>query len=55
MCKFQQLSECQRGRVVTVHLEDIIQNMGSSVAEWLACWTQEQKGLGSSRSRDSVG
>jgi len=52
MCKFQQLSECQRGRVVTVHLEDIIQNMGSSVAEWLACWTQEQKGLGSSRSRD---
>jgi len=26
-----------------------------SVAEWLACWTQAQKGLGSSRSRDAVG
>ena len=28
---------------------------GVSVAEWLACWTQEQKGLGSNRSRDAVG
>ena len=27
----------------------------SSVAEWLACWTQAQKGLGSNRSRDAVG
>ena len=26
-----------------------------SVAEWLACWTQTQKGLGSNRSRDAVG
>jgi len=27
-----------------------------SVAEWLACWTQEvQKGPGSNRSRDAVG
>jgi len=25
-----------------------------SVPEWLACWTQSQKGLGSSRSRDAV-
>jgi len=25
-----------------------------SVAEWLACWTQAQKGLGSNRSRDAV-
>jgi len=24
---------------------------GGSVAEWLACWTQAQKGLGSNRSR----
>jgi len=29
--------------------------MGGSVAEWLACWTQAQKGLGSNRSRDAVG
>ena len=26
-----------------------------SVAEWLACWTQAQKGLGSNHSRDAVG
>jgi len=25
--------------------------VGGSVAEWLACWTQAQKGLGSNRSR----
>ena len=28
---------------------------GGSVAEWLACWTQAQKGLGSNRSHDAVG
>ena len=28
---------------------------GDSVAERLACWTQAQKGLGSNRSRDTVG
>jgi len=28
---------------------------GGSVAEWLACWTQAQKGQGSNRSRDAVG
>jgi len=27
--------------------------LGGSVAEWLACWTQAQKGLGSNRSRDA--
>ena len=26
-----------------------------SVAEWLACWTQAQKGLGSNCSRNAVG
>jgi len=26
-----------------------------SVVNWLACWTQAQKGLGSNRSRDAVG
>jgi len=30
-------------------------NKGGSVAEWLACWTQAQKGPGSNRSRDAVG
>ena len=28
---------------------------GGSVAVWLACWTHEQKGPGSNRSRDAVG
>ena len=28
---------------------------GGSVAEWLACWTQAQKGAGLYRSRDAVG
>jgi len=28
---------------------------GGSVAEWLACWTQAQKGPGSNCSRDAVG
>jgi len=30
-------------------------SMGGSVAEWLACRTQAQKGRGSNRSRDTVG
>jgi len=29
--------------------------LGGSVAEWLARWTQAQKGPGSNRSRDAVG
>ena len=28
---------------------------GGSVAKWLACWTQAQKGLGSNCSRSAVG
>ena len=32
----------------------IIASMKLSVAEWLACWTQAQKGPGSKRSRDAV-
>jgi len=28
---------------------------GGSLAEWLACWTQAQKGLGSKSSRNAVG
>ena len=31
------------------------QSVGGSVAEWLACWTQAQYGLGSKRSRVAVG
>ena len=32
----------------------LVDAQGGSVAEWLACWTQAQKGLGSNRSRDAV-
>jgi len=32
-----------------------LHSLGGSVAEWLACWTQVQKGPGSNRSRDAVG
>jgi len=28
---------------------------GGTVGEWLVCWTQAQKGLGSNPSRDAVG
>jgi len=30
-------------------------SQGGSVAEWLACWTHAQEGLGSNRSCDAVG
>ena len=30
-------------------------HQGGSLAEWLACWTQAQKGPRSNRSRDAVG
>jgi len=33
----------------------VLYTKGGSVAEWLACWTQAQKGLGSNCSRDAVG
>ena len=35
--------------------DDKNHRMGGSVAEWLACWTQAQKGQRSNRSRDAVG
>ena len=31
------------------------QSWGDSVAEWLACWTQAQKGPGSNLSHDAAG
>jgi len=37
-----------------VHLLPCCYLLGGSVAEWLACWTQAQKGPGSDRSRDAV-
>jgi len=38
--------------ILLTHIGD---NMGGSVAEWLACWTQAQKGPGSNLSSDAVG
>jgi len=40
---------------VTERLYDDIVGGGGSVAEWLACWTQGQKGPGSNHSREAVG
>ena len=33
----------------------LLTDADGSVAEWLACWTQAQKGPGSNRGRDAVG
>jgi len=41
--------------IATSRLINVPNVKGGSVAEWLACWTQAQKGLGSNRSRDAVG
>jgi len=38
---------CLRNRAVNSNYV----TLGDSVAEWLACWTQVQKGPGSNRSR----
>jgi len=35
--------------------EPITVTRGGLVAEWLACWTQAQKGPGSNRCHDAVG
>jgi len=37
------------------HKSTVIEMTGGSVAEWLECWTQAQKGPDSNRSRDAVG
>ena len=46
-----------RGRRSAVYnnLVLVVSLCGGSVAEWLACWTQAQKGPDSNRSRDAVG
>jgi len=38
-----------------VHCVECYRGWLGTVAEWLACWTQAQKGPGSNRSRDAVG
>jgi len=50
-CEFRQ--QCGGSTTVTLRLLTTIY-LGGSVAEWLACWTQAQKDLGSNRSRDAV-
>ena len=40
---------------VTCHPAEVTSPPFTPVAEWLACWTQAQKGLGSNHSRDAVG
>jgi len=43
------------GSIVTVLVPHTGAHTGGSVADWLTCWTQAQKGPGSNRSRDAVG
>jgi len=38
-----------------VCLKKSVKTEGGSVAEWLACWTQVQKGPGSNYNHDAVG
>ena len=42
-------------RIPPGSLNRLGREVGGSVAEWLACWTQAQKDPGSNRSRDAVG
>jgi len=49
------LSRCPNNNSMNKTLKYCIITMGGSVGEWLACWTQAQKGPGSNRSRDAVG
>jgi len=48
---------CSFPQLIHVHslLQSLPSKMGGWVADWLACWTQAQKGPGSNRSRDAVG
>ena len=51
---------CRIGRTLAVDKRSGVifsssQGTGGSVAEWLACWTQAQMGLGSNRSHNGVG
>jgi len=48
-------SDAASGYQYCSNLSIIIVALGGSVAEWLACWTQAQKGSGSNRSHDAVG
>jgi len=54
------VSEAERDRTKRI-VYSIIYGVGKladsdrKIAEWLACWTQAQKGPGSNRSRDAVG
>jgi len=43
------------GYTMIMKLRQLTPVEGGSVVEWLACWTQAQKGPGSNRSRDAVG
>ena len=46
---------CQLFNKPMIHCLIVYVSIGGSVAEWLACWTQAQKGVGLNRSRNAVG
>jgi len=52
MFETSNLNEIQMHVLIKLHTK---QSVGGSVADWLVCWTQAEKGPGSNRSRDAVG
>jgi len=46
---------CSQRASVKIYVAHYHREAPMTVAEWSACWTQAQKGLGSNRSRDAVG
>jgi len=51
---FAMLTYSEHAATHTATPTRLVMRCAGSLAEWLACWTQAQKGLGSNRSRDAV-
>ena len=45
----------EQKRITEYSVQSTVKQYINDVAEWLECWTQAQKGLGSNRTRDAVG
>ena len=57
-CRHRHHSRCCQFSLIHSKLKvfEVVGLLGcGSVAEWLACWTQAQKGLGSNRGSNAVG
>ena len=52
---YQSITTHSRLQITHPIIAQLAHPKDGSVAEWLLCWTQAQKGQGSNRSRDAVG